>query len=124
MISTVLDLAKFDVAMDQNLLVSEESKEAMFTPTLSNNGQPLPYGLGWFVQEVKGTKLIWHYGYAPGAYSSLILKVPEEEVTLIFLANSDGASAGFYLGDGDVLRSPFAVTFLNLFTDLEVKQQW
>jgi hypothetical protein len=51
----------------------------------------------------------------------LILKVPEEEVTLIFLANSDGASAGFYLGDGDVLRSPFAVTFLNLFTDLEVE---
>jgi CubicO group peptidase (beta-lactamase class C family) len=72
-------------------------------------------------QEVKGTKLIWHYGYAPGAYSSLILKVPEEEVTLIFLANSDGASAGFYLGDGDVFRSPFAVAFLNLFTDLEVE---
>jgi hypothetical protein len=50
----------------------------------------------------------------------LILKVPEEELTLILLANSDGASAPFNLGAGDVLKSPFAVTFINLFTDVKV----
>ena len=121
MISTVLDLAKFDIAMDRNLIVSEDSKEAMFTPTISNSGQPLPYGLGWFVQEHEGVRLIWHYGWAPKAYSSLILKVPQEEITLILLANSDGASAPFRLGDGNVLTSPFAVMFLNLFTKLKVK---
>jgi CubicO group peptidase (beta-lactamase class C family) len=123
MISTVLDLAKFDVAMDRNLIVSEESKETMFTPTISNSGQPLPYGLGWFVQYHNEVKLVWHYGWAPKAYSSLILKVPEEELTLILLANSDGASAPFRLGAGNVLRSPFAAAFLNLFTDLNDFQQ-
>jgi CubicO group peptidase (beta-lactamase class C family) len=46
MISTALDLAKFDVAMDRDLIISKESKEAMFTPTISNSGQPLPYGIG------------------------------------------------------------------------------
>ena len=121
MISTVLDLAKFDIAMDRNLIVSEESKEAMFTPTISNRGQPLPYGLGWFVQEHEGVKIVWHYGWAPDAYSSLILKVPQEEVTLILLANSDGASAPFRLGAGNVLTSPFAIMFINLFTKLKVK---
>jgi len=115
MISTVLDLAKFNIAMDQNLLVSEESKKEMFTPTLSNSGQSLPYGLGWFVQANEGIKLIWHYGYEPGAYSSLILKIPEKETTLILLANSDGASASFDLGEGNVLNSPFAAEFINLF---------
>ena len=123
MISTVLDLAKFDVAMDRNLIVSEATKELMFTPNMSNNGKSLPYGLGWFVQNHKGKKLVWHYGWAPKAYSSLILKVPEEEVTLILLANSDGASAPFRLGSGNVLRSPFAVAFLNLFTDLKVTRK-
>jgi CubicO group peptidase (beta-lactamase class C family) len=122
MVSTVLDMAKFDIAMDRNLIVSEASKEAMFTPSISNNGYPLPYGLGWFVQEHKGVQLIWHYGHAPGAYSSLILKVPNAEVTLILFANSDAASGPFNLGAGDVLRSPFAVAFINLFTSLEVKQ--
>jgi CubicO group peptidase (beta-lactamase class C family) len=120
MISTVLDLAKFDIAMDRNLIVSKESKETMFTPTISNSGKPLPYGLGWFVQYHNEVKLVWHYGHAPKAYSSLILKVPEEELTFILLVNSDGASAPFKLGAGNVLRSPFATTFLNLFTDLNV----
>jgi CubicO group peptidase (beta-lactamase class C family) len=123
MISTVLDLAKFDVAMDHNMIVSEATKELMFTPNISNSGKSLPYGLGWFVQNYKGKMLVWHYGWAPKAYSSLILKVPEDEVTLILLANSDGASAPFRLGAGNVLRSPFAVAFLNLFTDLSVFQQ-
>ena len=118
MISTVLDLAKFDVAMDRNLIVSEASKEAMFTSTISNSGQPLPYGLGWFVQKHEGVKIIWHYGWAPKAYSSLILKVPQEEVTLILLANSDGVSAPFRLDAGNVLTSPFGVMFLKLFTNL------
>jgi CubicO group peptidase (beta-lactamase class C family) len=122
-ISTVLDLAKFDVAMDQDLIISEKSKEAMLTSTISNSGQPLPYGLGWFIQEHEGTRLVWHYGWAPEAYSSLILKVLDEELTLILLANSDGASAQFDLGAGNVLKSPFAVTFINQFTDMETTLQ-
>ena len=122
-VSTVLDLAKFDMAMDKNMIVSEASKKLMFTPNRSNSGDPLPYGLGWFVQIHGGQKLVWHYGWAPKAYSSLILKVPEKEVTFIMLANSDGASAPFRLGAGNVLRSPFAVAFLNLFTDLEVTRK-
>jgi CubicO group peptidase (beta-lactamase class C family) len=114
-ISTVLDLAKFDVAMDQNLIISEQSKEAMFTSTISNSGQSLPYGLGWFIQEHAGTRLVWHYGWAPDAYSSLILKMPDEELTLILLTNSVGA--------GNVLKSPFAVAFINHFTDIEITLQ-
>ena len=119
MVSTVMDLARFDVAMDRDQLVSARSKEAMFSPTLSNDGQPLPYGMGWFVQEYQGTKLLWHYGWEPEAYSSLMLKIPDYEVTFILLANSDGASAPFNLGAGDVLQSPFATTFIDYFTDLK-----
>ena len=77
MISTALDLAKFDVAMDQNLIVSQESKEAMFTPTLSNSGHPLPYGMGWFVQEHEGGgQLIWHYGQQTTYLSLAWFRIP------------------------------------------------
>ncbi len=77
MVSTVLDLAKFDAALDRNRLVSEQTREAMFTAPPSRSGKPLPYGLGWFVQQVKGVRLIWHYGYGDH-HSSLLLKVPGE----------------------------------------------
>jgi CubicO group peptidase (beta-lactamase class C family) len=119
MVSTVLDLAKFSAAMDQNLIVSEASKEAMFTPTISSNGQALPYGLGWFVQEHDERQFVWHYGHQPESYSSLILKLPEEDLTLILLANSADASAPFNLGEGDVLKSPFARAFIDLFANGE-----
>lgn len=122
-VTTVLDMAKFDIAMDRNLIVSADSKATMFSRTISNSGKPLPYGLGWFVQEHAGVRLVWHYGWAPKAYSSLILKVPEKNVTFILFANSEGASADFHLGRGDVHRSPFAVLFLRAFTDIAITQK-
>ena len=115
MVSTLLDLAKFDVALDENQLISEDSKQLMFTANHNNKGERLPYAIGWFVQQYKGIELVWHYGWQPDSYSSLLLKVPQENMTFILLANSDGASAPFHLGDGDVLRSPFARTFLECF---------
>jgi CubicO group peptidase (beta-lactamase class C family) len=94
----------------------------MWTPAVTSSGQALPYSLGWFVQEVEGTRIVGHYGWWPGAFSSLLLKVPEQELTLVLLANGDGASAPFQIGEyGDLLRSPFATTFLNTFMDMQVE---
>ena len=120
MVSTVIDLAKFDVAVDENQLISENSKQRMFTANHNNKGERLPYAIGWFVQRYKGIELIWHYGWQPDSYSSLLLKVPQENMTFILLANSDGASAPFHLGDGDVFHSPFARTFLECFVGLDL----
>lgn len=115
LISTVVDLAKLDVALDQNALVPHEAKERMFAPTVSTAGATLPYGLGWFSQDYQGTRLVWHYGYWPPSVSSLILKLPEEQLTLIVLANTDNLSRPYRLGDGDVLRSPVALAFYERF---------
>jgi hypothetical protein len=59
---------------------------------------------------------VWHFGQIPNAYSSLLIKVPERNITLILLANSDRLSAPFQLGRGDVTRSLFAALFLRLVT--------
>lgn len=115
LISTVVDLAKLDVALDQNALVSQEAKERMFAPTVSTSGGELPYGLGWFTQDYQETRLVWHYGYWPPSVSSLILKAPKEKLTLIVLANTDNLSRPYRLGDGDVLRSPLALAFYERF---------
>jgi CubicO group peptidase (beta-lactamase class C family) len=113
MISNVLDLAKFDAAMDRDAIVSAQSKALMFTPARSNSGERLPYGLGWFIQDSDNHRLVWHNGHAPGAHSSLLFKVPAADHTLILLANSDGASGPFDLTKGNVLNSPFARLFLH-----------
>jgi CubicO group peptidase (beta-lactamase class C family) len=115
--STVLDMAEFDIAMDQNILLEQETKMQMFTPTLSNDGSELPYGIGWFTQEHKGQSLIWHYGWQPSCGSSLILKVPDENITFILMGNTDNLSRPYRLGSGEVLPidSTLALAFYKIF---------
>jgi CubicO group peptidase (beta-lactamase class C family) len=114
LVSTVRDLAKFNAALDDAILLREETLQAAWTNARAADQTTLPAGLGWFVQNYRGHRLVWHFGNVPGAYSSLILKVPERKLTLILLANSDGLSATFQLHAGDVTRSVFALVFLRL----------
>jgi CubicO group peptidase (beta-lactamase class C family) len=114
LISTVLDMARYDIAIDQNRFLTKETQQLAFTPTVSTKGESLPYGLGWFTQNYKGTKLIWHYGYWTGN-SSFILKVPEQNITFIIMANSDNLSRPTDLGAGEALSSPVGMAFLKTF---------
>ncbi len=114
-VTTVLDLAKFDAAVDGHKLVSAATQEQMWTNSRTNDGGAIPYGLGWFVQNIGGTRVIWHNGYLPDRYSALYVKVPGKRLTLIVLANSDALSASFQLAKGDVTRSPIARAFLSDF---------
>jgi len=115
LISTVLDMAKYDIAIDQNKFLTKETQQLAFTPTVSTKGESLPYGLGWFTTSYKGTKLLWHYGYWTGN-SSFILKVPEQNITFIIMANSDNLSRPTDLGAGNALSSPVGLAFLKTFS--------
>jgi CubicO group peptidase (beta-lactamase class C family) len=116
-ISTVLDLAKFDIALDNNKLISSESKKLAFTPAKLNSGEDIPYGLGWFVGEYKNQKVVYHTGWQPASFSALYLKVVDKDLTLILLANSEDLIAPFMqgLGAGQAEACPFAKVFLDLF---------
>jgi hypothetical protein len=66
------------------------------------------------VQTYRGERVVWTFGIVSGAYSSLIIKVPARNVTLILLANSDGLVAPYDLAQGVLTRSVFANLFLRL----------
>jgi CubicO group peptidase (beta-lactamase class C family) len=114
LISTVGDMAKYDVAIDQHRFLKKETQERMWTPFTSNSGKPLPHGLGWFSQTYRGERLIWHYGYWPDSFSATYVKIPSRNLSFILLANSDAASAPFYY-TGGIESSVFACSFLRLF---------
>jgi CubicO group peptidase (beta-lactamase class C family) len=116
-ISSVADLAKYDIGIDRNLVYSAQAKQQIWTPAVSPAGEKFPYGLGWFVQGDFGAKsqMVWHYGQYPNAFSSLLFKVPDRQLTLILLASTERASSVFMLGNGDPLRSAFVTAFLDGF---------
>ena len=114
LLSSVVDLAKYDTAIDANIFISRDAQELAWTNPLSPTGQALPHGLGWFIQREHDVRLIWHYGQW-SQYSALFLKAPERHLTLILLANSGGLSETFPMAAGDVMASPFAKAFVRIF---------
>ena len=114
LVSTVRDLAQFDAALDSEILLLGETKDAAWTNATGRSGAVLPTGLGWFVQTYRNERIVWHFGIVTGAYSSLVIKVPSRNITLILLANSDGLVAPYDLAQGDLTRSVFANLFLRL----------
>jgi CubicO group peptidase (beta-lactamase class C family) len=111
LVSTVRDLARYDAAIDDHVLMSSSTQLAAWTPFRLASGRDAPYALGWFAQSTVAGRAVWHYGQWP-TFSSLILKLPDRGMTLILLANSDGLSSRFPLASGDVTVSPFARAFI------------
>lgn len=110
-VSTVRDLALFDAALGAGILLQSATLARAWEPIGS-----MPTGLGWFVQRHKGERVVWHFGLARNAYSSLVIKVPGRSLTLILMANSDGlAGPPYNLSDGDLSSNLFASLFLRLF---------
>ena len=115
LVSTVRDFAQFDLALRKGILLRPETLERAWTPATGAGGQPLPHGLGWFVQQYNGERVVWQFGASPDASSSLVFTVPARRLTIILFANSDGLVKLFPLAAGDVTVSPFAKVFLRLF---------
>jgi len=113
-VASALDLAQFDSALDTGLLLSPDTRVQALSQAFAG-GKPLPTGLGWFVQEYNREPIAWQFGVVDGAYSSLIVKIPNRKLTMILLANSDGLSAPFAADGRDVTASIFAATFLRAF---------
>jgi CubicO group peptidase (beta-lactamase class C family) len=109
LISTVQDLAQFDVSLRNGVLVRPETLASAWRPAAG-----YPHGMGWFVQTYNGEQVVWQFGTGGTGSSSLWITVPSRAVTFVLVANSNGLTKGFSLTNGDVTVSPFARAFLGL----------
>ena len=128
LLSTVLDMAKYDAALDRHVFLKKETQEKAWTAFASNSGKRLPYGLGWFVMDYRGLKLTWHTGHWGTGFSAIYLKVPEKKVSLVLLANSEAlVDHQYQIGQlmvDDIVNNVFASSFLRLFVfeDMQRRQ--
>jgi CubicO group peptidase (beta-lactamase class C family) len=90
--SSVVDLAKWDAALDAEKLVSRKMLERAFTAhSPKSDFEGSGYGFGWYIDDYRGAKRIWHYGSTCG-FSTKIDRFPEKHLTVIILTNRDGAN--------------------------------
>jgi CubicO group peptidase (beta-lactamase class C family) len=91
MYSTVEDLLKWDQALYTEKLLPAAAKQLMWTPFKDN------YAYGWIIAPPApnlfgGHKRQAHSGGING-FSSVIIRLPEPNVTVIVLANTDAANS-------------------------------
>lgn len=84
---TVLDLAKWDAALNGNALLSDSTKRLMWSPVRLNDGSPVSHGLGWFLMDEPKRRAVESDGAWQG-FRSYIGRFLDDSVTVIVLANS------------------------------------
>ena len=114
LVSTAEDMLRFSIAIDSSSLLTAAQRSMMFEAAKNPSGASLPYAIGWFSQTIRGVPVQWAYGYWIGN-SSLIIRLPSKQLTFVALANSDGLSADFSLGSGDLMSSSIAKEFLEAY---------
>ncbi|MGZ8537230.1 MAG: serine hydrolase domain-containing protein [Flavisolibacter sp.] len=129
--SSVADLAIYSMAIDEKLFLKAETWEQTFTSFVTPKGKAIQYGLGWYVTYYNDVKIIWHTGWWFG-YSTLMIKIPEKDLTFIVLANSQDLTRPFYFTffpvplpnpfekslNSDLMASDFARVFVDHFAGL------
>lgn len=94
LLSTVDDMVRFAIALQYGTLVSDSTRELMWTRQRTTDGKPLEfYGLGWLVGEADSLrpKRVWNDGSQPGTRSFLYLR-PTEGVIIALMTNMEGAA--------------------------------
>ena len=82
MYSTLDDLYKWDRALYNNTVLSDASKQKMFTPGLSN------YGYGIIIDSLEKHPRTWHNGGIPG-FSTNISRFIKDDICIIVLSNNE-----------------------------------
>lgn len=89
--STVEDLLKWDQALYTDRVLPQAAREAMFTPFKDD------YAYGWAVtpadKSPSGKRQVGHGGGING-FATMIMRVPEDRMVVIVLANVENVSAG------------------------------
>lgn len=91
-ISSVDDMAFFEIAMLNDHLVHRATRDLMWTPLKPTDGSADTYGLGWGVSKPDGVFEVGHGGSQQGT-STYILIAPSEGDGVVVLINMDGVDA-------------------------------
>jgi CubicO group peptidase (beta-lactamase class C family) len=93
LMTTALDTAKWDAALNTNKIFTRVSLDAMFTPARLKNGSiayndwNANFGLGWFIDDYFGHRNINHGGTFITGFHAEISRYVDEKLTVIILTN-------------------------------------
>lgn len=86
-VASVLDLARWDAALDASTLLRAATRDTMWTPVPVRSGTS-SYGLGFGLTPHAGRRRVGHTGGTMGC-ATAFSKFPDDRLTVILLANGE-----------------------------------
>lgn len=86
-LSTVLDLAKWDISLYTDKILTEAERKQMWTPGTVTDPAGCKYGFGFFCDTYKGRPRIWHYGSSGIGQRAVVARYPDDKLSVILLVN-------------------------------------
>lgn len=93
LVSTLDDLLRWNRALHGGTVISAESYQRMITPEGKAGEAPNRYGFGIQADSIRGRSALQHGGGING-FLSMLIYLPDSEVTVVTLRNADGAGGG------------------------------
>jgi CubicO group peptidase (beta-lactamase class C family) len=88
--TTVEDLAKWDQNFDHPQVGGPEAIRQLTTPGTLNDGQPIPYAMGLFIDRYRGLNWIHHSGEWVG-YRAALSRFPDQHFSTLVTCNCVGS---------------------------------
>ncbi len=88
LMSSVLDMAKWDAALLTGQVLPRELLVQMWTPVVLGDGTEYPYGFGWELDPANGKAAVSHGGILPG-FRTYLIRIMDGQLTVITLTNCD-----------------------------------
>ena len=102
--SSVEDLNKWDRALYGSKLVRPATLKDAFTAHTKVDDDT-GYGFGWFIENRKGLRTVWHSGNTIG-FTQFIRRYPDQKFTIIVQANRNGAALSELVAKIEEIYSP------------------
>ena len=116
---SVLDVARWEAALNRGALLTKRSYDAMWSNLKTNDGRQQPWGFSWKVETVNGARLVEHSGGWQG-FTANFTRYPAERLAVIVFTNLRGANPE-RLGRGvlEVYRPEVGIAGLKSIRDTE-----
>jgi CubicO group peptidase (beta-lactamase class C family) len=116
---SVRDLIAWDQGLRSGAILSARSWEQVYDPVKLNSGNRYPYGFGWSVDTLNGSRRLHHSGSWQG-FKSYLSRYLGEDLTIIVLANLAESDPGRFVdGIAGVLVPALAPAELTAIPDRE-----
>jgi len=94
MLSTAHDMALWDAALYDDELLSDKSRETIWTPAVLPDGENTEYALGWRVTPYAGLRSQNHSGQVAGFVANFA-RFPDQEAAIIVFMNRYRVSSDY-----------------------------